>query len=129
MRILFVARSCSRQPNLLRVFEIILGVSEEDEKEFIESNSVMLTKMEFLFSKSKPLAASSLSRSFYFMLTTKVVCFIYSKIYWRKFSSLLVASLILIIFVMFTWWRDIIREATFVVLARFLLTLFFSFLK
>ena len=44
------------------------------------------------------------------MLTTGSV------LYMQKFiggSSLLVTGLILIIFVMFTWWRDIIREAAF----------------
>jgi cytochrome c oxidase subunit 3 len=108
-----------RQPNLLRVFEIILEVREDEEKELMEQNASKPTKMEFpfLYIKTRhsfhlvdpspwPLAASL----GVFMLTTGSV------LYMQKFiggGSLLLTGLVLIIFVMFTWWRDIIREATF----------------
>jgi cytochrome c oxidase subunit 3 len=108
-----------RQPNLLRVFEIILEVREDEENELIEQNLTKPTIMEFpfLYIKTKhsyhlvdpspwPLVASL----GVFMLTTGSV------LYMQKFiggGSLLLTGLVLIIYVMFTWWRDIIREATF----------------
>ena len=103
--------------NLLRVLEIILEVREEDD--FLEQIGAKPAHIEFSFSYLKtrhsfhlvdpspwPLAASL----GVFMLTTGSV------LYMQKFiggGSLLLTGLVLIIFVMFTWWRDIIREATF----------------
>ena len=108
-----------RESNLLRVLEIILEVKEDEENELKEQNTPEPTKTEdpFLYIKTRhsfhlvdpspwPLVASL----GVLMLTTGFV------LYMQKFlggSSLLLTGLTLILFVMFTWWRDIIREATF----------------
>lgn len=108
-----------RESNLLHVLRIILEVREDDEKELLEQTVPKPTQTEdpFLYIKTRhsfhlvdpspwPLAASL----GVFMLTTGSV------LYMQKFiggGSLLLTGLVLILFVMFTWWRDIIREATF----------------
>ena len=109
-----------RDSNLLKVLKIILEVREDEEKELLEQQTAPKpTKTEdpFTYIKTRhsfhlvdpspwPLVASL----GVFMLTTGSV------LYMQKFiggGSLLLTGLVLILFVMFTWWRDIIREATF----------------
>jgi cytochrome c oxidase subunit 3 len=108
-----------RESNLLKLLRILLDVREDDEKELIEQTTPKPTKTEdpFLYIKTRhsfhlvdpspwPLIASL----GVFMLTTGLV------LYMQKFIGggfLLLTGLVLILFVMFTWWRDIIREATY----------------
>ena len=108
-----------RESNLLKLLRILLEVKEDEENELLEQIAPKPTKTEdpFLYIKTRhsfhlvdpspwPLVASL----GVFMLTTGSV------LYMQKFiggGSLLLTGLVLILFVMFTWWRDIIREATF----------------
>jgi cytochrome c oxidase subunit 3 len=108
-----------RDSNLVSVLEIILEVNEEDENILTEQNAVKSTQMElsFLHIKTRhsfhlvdPSPWPIIASLGVFMLTAGSV------LYMQKFIGgglLVITGLALILFVMFTWWRDIIREATF----------------
>ena len=106
-----------RDSNLVSVLE----VNEEDENILIEQNAVKSTQMGLSFLHIKTRHSFHLVDSSPWPILASLGVFILtvgSVLYVQKFIGgglLVITGLALILFVMFTRWRDIIREATFVV--------------